>query len=148
MTPLLVRPDHAGVEIGTALPPRTFTITRADLVRYAAASGDFNPIHWSERIARSAGLPDVIGHGMLTMALAIRVVTDWVGEPGAVVEYGTRFLRPVIVPDDDTGVPVTVTATVTERLAAPLVRIELTVRCGGAKVLGRTRAIVALGGPR
>ena len=76
---------------------------RADLVRYAGASGDFNVIHWNERVATSVGLPDVIAHGMFTMALAGRVVTDWVGDPGAVLEYGVRFTRPVPVPDDDAG---------------------------------------------
>ena len=96
---------------GDALPPLSATVTRADLVRYAGASGDFNPIHWNERFAREVGLPDVIAHGMLTMALAGRVVTDWVGDPGAVLEYGARFTRPVVVPDDGEGATVEVTAT-------------------------------------
>ena len=79
------------------------TLQRVNLVMYAGASGDFNPIHWNERFAQAVGLPDVIAHGMLTMASAGRVVTDWVGDPGAVVEYGVRFTRPVVVPDDDRG---------------------------------------------
>ena len=83
--------------VGDALPTQEFPIRRADLVRYAGASGDFNPIHWNERFAKSVGLPDVIAHGMLTMAAAVRVVTDWCGDPGAVVEYNVRFTRPVVV---------------------------------------------------
>ena len=89
------------VEVGAELPEQSFPVRRADLVRYAGASGDFNLIHWNERVARSVGLPDVIAHGMLTMAQAARVVTDWAGDPGAVVEYGVRFTKPVVVPDDD-----------------------------------------------
>ena len=85
------------------LTPLTFPITRTDLVRYAGASGDFNPIHWSDRVATGVGLPGVIAHGMLTMALASRAVTVWVGgDPGAILEYQVRFTRPILVPDDDT----------------------------------------------
>ena len=84
-------------EAGHQLPPQTFRVTRADLVRYAGASGDFNPIHWSDRVATGVGLPGVIAHGMFTMALAGRAVTAWVGgDPDAVVEYGVRFTRPVV----------------------------------------------------
>ncbi|RBL84770.1 dehydratase, partial [Streptomyces cavourensis] len=79
------------VEVGTELPAQSFPVTRATLVQYAGASGDFNPIHWNEKFAREVGLPDVIAHGMFTMAEAIRVVTDWAGDPGAVVDYGVRF---------------------------------------------------------
>src|SRR5882757_11034256 len=88
-------------DVGTVLPGRSFPIARADLVRYAGASGDFNPIHWNERFATSVGLPDVIAHGMYTMALVARVVSDWAGDPGAVSEYSVRFTRPVVVPDPD-----------------------------------------------
>src|SRR3954454_15308618 len=91
------------VQVGTPLPALTFPVQRVNLVMYAGASGDFNPIHWNERFARSVGLPDVIAHGMFTMAEAARVLTDWTGDPGAVEEYGVRFTRPVVVPDDDTG---------------------------------------------
>jgi acyl dehydratase len=99
------------------LPPLTFPITRTDLVRYAGASGDFNPIHWSDRVATGVGLPGVIAHGMLTMALASRAVTVWVGgDPGAIVEYQVRFTRPILVPDDDAGTELIVSATV-RRLA-------------------------------
>src|SRR6266536_3177789 len=93
--------SYADVEVGTALPAQTFPIERGDLVRYAGASGDFNPIHWNERFATAVGLPDVIAHGMYTMALVARVVTDWAGDPGAVADYSVRFTRPVVVPDPD-----------------------------------------------
>ena len=102
------RISAADVAVGTELPEQVFRVTRADLVRYAGASGDFNPIHWNERVATEVGLPDVIAHGMFTMALAGRVVTDWTGDPGALVEYNVRFGRPVVVPDDDRGAEVTV----------------------------------------
>ena len=124
--------------------PQTFRVTRADLVRYAGASGDFNPIHWSERIATSVGLPGVIAHGMFTMALASRVVTDWAGDPGALVEYHVRFGRPVVVPDDDEGAEVTVRGKVGAVLEDGRLRVDLTVTSGGEKVLSLARAIVRL----
>jgi acyl dehydratase len=132
------------VEVGSTLPAVTLPVRRLDLVRYAGASGDFNVIHWNERIARSVGLPDVIAHGMLTMALAARVVTDWAGDPGAVMEYGVRFTRPVPVPDDDSGAVVEVVGTVAEKLADSRVRVDLVVTSGGQKVLGRAQAVVQL----
>src|SRR6478609_9420761 len=95
---------YSDVEVGTELPAQSFPVDRATLVRYAGASGDFNPIHWNERFAKEVGLPDVIAHGMFTMATAVRVVTDWVGDPGAVVEYGVRFTRPVVVSDAEGAV--------------------------------------------
>jgi acyl dehydratase len=88
----------ADLEVGAELPSQSFDIQRASMVRYAGASGDFNPIHWSQEFATAVGLPDVIAHGMLTMAIAARVVTDWLGDPGAVLDYGVRFTRPVVVP--------------------------------------------------
>ena len=130
--------------VGTELPPQTFTITRADLVRYAGASGDFNVIHWNQRVAQSVGLPDVIAHGMFTMALAARIVTDWAGDPGRVVDYGVRFTRPVPVPDDDTGATLEVTGVVAAELEGRRVRVDLTATHQGAKVLGRAQAVVQL----
>ncbi|HEX6233568.1 MAG TPA: MaoC family dehydratase [Jiangellaceae bacterium] len=130
------------VQAGTELPQRTFRVTRADLIRYAGASGDFNPIHWSDRIAKDVGLPTVIGHGMLTMALAARLLTDWVGDPGAVVEYGVRFSRPVVVPDDADGVAVTVSGVVTNIREDGLVDVELTVKADDQKVLTQSRGVV------
>ncbi len=134
----------AGVEVGTELPEQTFRVTRADLVRYAGASGDFNPIHWSDRVATSVGLPGVIAHGMFTMALAARAVTGWTGDPGALVEYHVRFGRPVVVPDDDAGAEVTVRGRVGAVGEDGRVRVDLTVTSSGEKVLSLARATVQL----
>jgi acyl dehydratase len=139
-----VSPTYAEVEKGTELPAQTFPLTRADLVRYAGASGDFNVIHWNERVATSVGLPNVIAHGMLTMATAARVVTDWVGDPGALVEYGVRFTRPVPVPDDEQGATLEVSAKVTEKLDDNLVRVTITASFDGQTVLGAAKALVRL----
>ncbi|WP_328550138.1 MaoC family dehydratase [Streptomyces sp. NBC_00366] len=135
---------YDGVEVGTELPGQAFPVTRATLVRYAGASGDFNPIHWNERFAREVGLPDVIAHGMFTMAEAIRVVTDWTGDPGAVVEYGVRFTRPVVVADDDQGAVIEVSGKVAAKLDDHTVRVDLTATSAGQKVLGMSRAVVRL----
>lgn len=134
----------ADIEVGTALPSQVFHVDRAGLVRYAGASGDFNVIHWNERIATSVGLPNVIAHGMLTMAEAIRVVTDWIGDPGALVQYGVRFTRPVIVPDDEAGAMLEVSAKVTELLDDNCVKIVITASSEGQTVLGKAQAIVRL----
>lgn len=124
------------------LPAQTFRVTRADLVRYAGASGDFNPIHWSDRIATKVGLPGVIAHGMFTMALVGRAITEWAGAPDAVVEYGVRFTRPVVVPDDDQGTEIEITARVREVTEGGLTRIDVTAVCGGEKVLSQARATI------
>ncbi|MBB1261870.1 MaoC family dehydratase [Streptomyces alkaliterrae] len=139
-------PAYADVEVGTQLLPRSFPVRRETLVRYAGASGDFNPIHWNERFAREVGLPDVIAHGMFTMAQAVRVVTDWVGDPGAVVDYGVRFTKPVVVPDDGVGAVVEVSAKVAAKLDDDnrTVRVDLTATSAGQKVLGRAQAVVRL----
>src|SRR6202050_2758253 len=137
-------PSYEQVEAGTEPPPRQYQVTRLDLVRYAGASGDFNVIHWNERVAKSVGLPNVIAHGMLTMALAGRFVTEWAGDPGAVTEFGVRFSSPVVVPDDDKGATIEVAGTVTEKLDDHRVRVELTARSEGAKVLTRAYAVVRL----
>jgi acyl dehydratase len=129
------------VEVGQQLPTQTFRVTRADLVRYAGASGDFNPIHWSERTARAVGLPGVIAHGMFTMALAGRAVTEWAGAPDAVVDLGVRFTRPVPVPDDETGAEVEVSAVVTAVLDGRA-ELDLTATCQGQRVLGQARAVI------
>ncbi|MER5357565.1 MaoC family dehydratase [Streptomyces sp. NPDC002785] len=136
---------YESVEVGTELPAQSFPVTRATLVQYAGASGDFNPIHWNEKFAREVGLPDVIAHGMFTMAEAIRVVTDWVGDPGAVVEYGVRFTKPVVVANDDKGGLIEVSAKVAALLDDRQVRVDLTVMSEGKKVLGMSRAVVQLG---
>jgi acyl dehydratase len=124
------------------LPTQTFRVTRADLVRYAGASGDFNPIHWSDRFATKVGLPGVIAHGMFTMALVGRAVTAWAGAPDAVVDFGVRFTRPVVVPDDDQGTEIEVNAVVKEVTEAGLTRLDVTATCLGEKVLSQARAIV------
>ncbi|WP_018217076.1 MaoC family dehydratase [Salinispora vitiensis] len=128
------------------LPTKTFRVTRADLIRYAGASGDFNPIHWSDRIATSVGLPGVIAHGMFTMALVGRAVAEWAGAADAVVDYGVRFTRPVVVPDDDQGTEIEVTAAVREVTDAGLTRIDITATCGGEKVLSQARATIRTSG--
>ena len=132
------------VEGGTELPPQSFPIERLTLVRYAGASGDFNVIHWNQRLAVVVGLPDVIAHGMLTMAEAVRVVTGWAGDPGAVVDYSVRFTRPVVVPDDDRGALVEVAGRVAEKRDDRLVRVDLVATSAGARVLGAARAVVRL----
>jgi acyl dehydratase len=132
------------VEVGAELPEQTFRVTRADLVRYAGASGDFNPIHWNDRVATQVGLPGVIAHGMLTMGLAARAVTAWAGDPGALVEYTVRFGRPVVVPDDEEGAAVTVRGRVAALLDGGRARVDLTVTSAGEKVLSLARAVVAL----
>ncbi|MEU2667611.1 MaoC family dehydratase [Streptomyces sp. NPDC007164] len=136
---------YESVEVGTELPAQSFKVTRATLVQYAGASGDFNPIHWNEKFAREVGLPDVIAHGMFTMAEAIRVVTDWAGDPGAVVEYGVRFTKPVVVPNDEDGALIEVSAKVAALLDDKQVRVDLTAMNEGKKVLGMSRAVVRLG---
>ena len=134
----------ADIAVGTELPPARYPIDRLTLVKYAGASGDFNTIHWNERIATEVGLPNVIAHGMLTMAMAVRVVTDWVGDPGAVIEYGVRFTRPVVVPNDDAGVFLEVAAKVTDLLEGNRAKIAITAKFDDQTVLGRAQAIVQL----
>ena len=132
------------VQVGQELPSRTIHISRANLVQYTGASLDRNRIHWDELFARSVGLPDVIAHGMFTMGSAINIVSDWVGDAGRIVEYGTRFTKPVVVPYDS-GADVVVTAVVaavddqTKRAT-----VELTAMCGTDKVLGRATVVVVL----
>jgi acyl dehydratase len=129
------------LEAGAGLGPLVCSVTRADLVRYAGASGDFNPIHWSDRVATGVGLPGVIAHGMFTLALAGRAVSLWAGGPDQVLELGARFTKPVQVPDDEQGAEVEVTGAVTS-VEDGLARIDLTVTAGGTKVLGQARAVV------
>jgi hypothetical protein len=135
---------YADVEVGTELPVQTTTLQRGDLVKYAGASGDFNVIHWNERFATEVGLPNVIAHGMLTMAHAGRVITDWLGDPGALVDYGVRMTRPVVVPDDGVGAELTVSGVVAEKRDDGLVLIEITALSEGQTVLGRAQALVRL----
>ncbi|MCF7553073.1 MaoC/PaaZ C-terminal domain-containing protein [Pseudonocardia sp. WMMC193] len=131
------------VVAGTELPPLELRFTRADLVRYAGASGDLNPIHWSDRVAGIAGLPGVIAHGMLTLGAAGRIVTDWVGDPARIRSYGARFTRPVLVPDDDEGATVLVTARVTG-VSDGIAKVDIKAVYDGKGVLGRAQAEVLL----
>jgi acyl dehydratase len=132
------------VKPGTELAPASFPVTRLSLVKYCGASGDFNVIHWNERIARAVGLPNVIAHGMFTMAEAGRYVTDWAGPGATVVEFGVRFSSPVVVPDDDVGATIEVSGVVEEKLDDNRVVLVLTARSGGEKVLTRAKAVVRL----
>ena len=132
------------VAVGDELPNLTMNFTRADLVMYAGASGDFNIIHWNERTAKEVGLPDVIAHGMLTMARAAKVVTDWVGDPGAVLEYSVRMTRLVVVPDTDAGVEVTFGGKVGAINEDGTVRIDVSAVFDGQTVLGAAKAVVRL----
>ena len=130
-----------GYTVGEQLPAQEFPVVRADLVRYAGASGDFNPIHWNERFAKDVGLPDVIAHGMFTMATAVRVVTDWAGDPGAVIEYSVRFTRPVVVPDP-AGATISVSGAVRAVREDGAAEVDLTTTVDGSTVLAKARAVV------
>ena len=131
-------------EVGTALPSLTVRFTRERLVRYAGASTDFNPIHFSDHFAARMGLPGVIAHGMLTMGTALRVVTDWLGEQGTVKSYFVRFTKPIVVPDDESGAEVTFTASVAA-ISGSLVTFAIDAVFEEQKVLGAARAEVDLG---
>lgn len=136
--------SFADLEVGTSVPAQTFPIDRAALVRYAGASGDFNPIHWSEQTATSVGLPNVIAHGMLTMATAVRVVTDWLGDPAGVLDYGVRFTRPVVVEfDQPAELEVSGTVRSLDEESATAV-VDLTAKVGGETVLAKARVTVRL----
>lgn len=132
------------VHVGLELPAQEFVFTRADLIRYAGASGDFNIIHWNERVAQEVGLPSVIAHGMLTMGTVIRIVTDWLGDPGKVIEYSARFTRPIPVPDIDQGTNIKVTAKIAELLENNQAVITISAIHNEVTVLAKTVAIVQL----
>jgi acyl dehydratase len=133
------------VSIGTELPALSAALARADLVRYAGASGDFNPIHWNQSVATAVGLPDVIAHGMLTMAVAARMVTAWCGDPGAVLDYGVTFTRPVVVPLEG-GASVEVSGTVKDMNSqARTATVAIVVSSAGQRVFVKSTAIVRLG---
>lgn len=135
---------YAGVEADTELPAASYPVSRLSLVKYCGASGDFNFIHWNERVAKAVGLPDVIAHGMFTMAQAGRFVTDWAGPQATVVEFGVRFSSVVVVPDQDDGGSIEVSGHVEEKLPDNRVAIALTARAADTKVLTRARAVVRL----
>ncbi|GAB2812861.1 MaoC family dehydratase [Actinoallomurus bryophytorum] len=131
------------VEVGQEIPARTYPVRRVDLVKYAGASGDFNPIHWDEKFAKSVGLPDIIAHGMFTMAEGGRFVTDWAGDPGAVIDYGVRFSSMVVVPYDDSA-EIVISGKIEDKLDDNSVVVALTARSAGEKVLTRAKATVRL----
>lgn len=140
--------DHFGsarmrvVELGYQIPAETYKINRSTLIEYANAGGDQNPIHQDEAVAKSVGLPDVIAHGMLTMAFAGRYVTKWAGSAGAVTEISSRFTKPVVVP---AGVDVEITiSAVIDEISAREVKLDITAECAGIKVLGMAKATVSL----
>lgn len=123
--------------VGEVVAERTVTLTRESLVRYAGASGDFNPIHYRDDVAARVGLPGVLAHGMLTMGLAVQTIVPWLGDAGRILEYGVRFTRPVVV-DPDTGAEVTVRATVAA-VDEDSLSIDLTVSAAETTVLGKAR---------
>ena len=132
-------PDFTTLAVGDVVAERSFPLTRDSLVRYAGASGDFNPIHYRDDIAQSVGLPGVLAHGMLTMGLAVQPVVDWVGDPGRISDYQVRFTRPVLV-DAESGAVVDVTAKVGQLdEASAVARIDLTVKLGDDTVLGKAQ---------
>lgn len=128
-------------EPGHEFAEQSYVVTRADLIRYAGASGDFNPIHWSDRIATAVGLPGVVAHGMYTLALASRALTTWVEDPARIVTFGARFTKPVVVPDDDEGTDVVVGGMVKD-VVDGIATVHLTVTNAGQRVLAMTRATV------
>ena len=151
MTDTSKAPVLTELEVGQEVLNRAIPISRADLVRYAGASGDYNTIHWNERFAKEVGLPNVIAHGMLTMALAVGPITQWAGNPGAVIDYRTRFTKPVVVPDAENGSPEQPTAelAVTATVGAVdedngTVRLDVNVTAEDTTVLGRTQVKVRL----
>jgi acyl dehydratase len=137
------------LEKGQQIGERRIELSRADLVRYAGASGDLNPIHWNEEFARAVDLPDVIAHGMLTMGAAVQLVTDWAGDPGAVVDYQTRFTKPVVVPNRfGTAVEASTVLTITGKIGAldddaRTVRVDLTVTAPDLSAEGADPATAA-----
>jgi acyl dehydratase len=142
---MMPAPDFASLTVGEVVAERSFPLTRDSLVRYAGASGDFNPIHYRDDVAAEVGLPGVLAHGMLTMGLAVQPVVDWAGDPGRIADYQVRFTRPVVV-DPRNGATVAVTAKVGQLDAdASVARIDLTVKLGDDTVLGKAQVRVALG---
>jgi len=135
-------PTLSGLTLGDVVAEAEFPLTRDSLVRYAGASGDFNPIHYRDDVAASVGLPGVLAHGMLTMGLAVQPVVDWVGDAGRVVDYQVRFTRPVVVDPVD-GATVAVVAKV-GRVDEDAARIDLTVTFNGETVLGKAQVVVRL----
>lgn len=140
----MTQPLFEDLAVGQEVARRELTVDRSRLVRYAGASGDFNPIHWNERFATEVGLPGVIAHGMWTMGAAVGVVADWLGDPGAVLDYQTRFARPVPVPDPGAATVEVVAAVGALDPESRTARVDLTVTAGGTRVLAKCQALVRL----
>ena len=149
MSTASITPVFAELAVGQDIGSRSITVSRQDLVKYAGASGDFNPIHWNEAFATGVGLPGVIAHGMFTMGAAVQLVTDWAGDPAAVVDFQTRFTKPVLVADTtgspEPGATIEVSGAIGKLDAdAGTARVDLTVVSAGQKVLMKAQAIVRL----
>ncbi len=149
MSTASIAPIFSELTVGQDLGSRSITLSRQDLVKYAGASGDFNPIHWNEAFATGVGLPGVIAHGMFTMGAAVQLVTDWAGDPAAVVDFQTRFTKPVLVADttgtDEPGAVIEVSGAIGALDAdAGTARVDLTVVANGQKVLMKAQAVVRL----
>ena len=136
--------EFSSVKVGDELPEKIIKLTRQDLVNYAGVSGDLNPIHWDDEIAKQVGLDTAIAHGMLTMGTALRLVTDWAGDPARVRSYFVRFTKPVVVPDDADGTEVAFGGVVSA-IDGSEVTIAIEAVADGVKVLGAARAVVDLG---
>ncbi len=130
------------LEIGQEIGSRVFSFTRDSLVKYAGASGDFNPIHYRDDFAKSVGLEGVLAHGMLTMGAAVQVAVDWVGDSGKVIDYGVRFTKPVYVPADAVAEVIVVGKIGAIDLVNRTVRVDLTASCQAVTVLGKAQAVV------
>ena len=149
MSTASITPVFSELAVGQDLGSRSITVSRQDLVKYAGASGDFNPIHWNEAFATGVGLPGVIAHGMFTMGAAVQLVTDWAGDPAAVVDFQTRFTKPVLVTDttgtEEPGAVIDVSGAIGALDAdAGTARVDLTVVFAGQKVLMKAQAVVRL----
>ena len=131
------------LEVGQVVAEKTYAFSRDTLVRYAGASGDFNPIHYRDDVAARVGLPGVLAHGMLTMGLAVETIVEWLGDSGRILDYGVRFTRPVVV-DPESGADVTVIAQV-GAVDDDALRIDLTVAAGETTVLGKAQVRVRRG---
>jgi acyl dehydratase len=135
---------YSDVEVGTRIPERDFIVRRVNLLQFCAACSDFTATHWNERIAKSVGLPNVIAHGTYTIAEAVRAVSDWVGDPGAIVEYSSKFSRPVVVPDDEEGTLLRITGRVERKLDGDQVVVRLSAVSPDGEALSGARAVVQL----
>jgi len=149
MSTASITPVFSELAVGQDLGSRSITVSRQDLVKYAGASGDFNPIHWNEAFATGVGLPGVIAHGMFTMGAAVQLVTDWAGDPAAIVDFQTRFTKPVLVTDttgtEEPGAVIEVSGAIGALDAdAGTARVDLTVVFAGQKVLMKAQAVVRL----